>query len=82
MRTVPLDPNALCLDLECIIPECDRDDACDPLEESCLSYRCAPALAEHLFLFNPNGEVYDSVHVAGDFNANSEEYVRKHDAGG
>ncbi len=61
---------AICIDLECIVPECDDDSACDLLEESCLNYLCDPRpCAERLFLFDPNGEVYDSVHVAGDFNA-------------
>ena len=38
-----------------------------------MDYLCAPRpCQEQLFIFEPNGEVYDSIHVAGDFNANAE----------
>ena len=67
-----LDPSALCLDLECVTPECYQDQECDLLEESCLAYQCVTRpCAEHLFLFDPRGENYDSVHIAGDFNADA-----------
>lgn len=68
-----LDPNALCVSLECVIPECSPggdSSECDLLEESCLDYLCAPRpCQEQLFIFDPQGEAYESVHVAGDFNA-------------
>ena len=67
------DSEALCVDFECVVPECQVDDECDLLEESCASYRCAPRpCSEYLFLFDPMGENYDSVHVAGDFNATAD----------
>lgn len=68
-----VDESALCVDLECIIPECDDNSACDPLAESCLGYQCVMRpCSEHLFIFDPSGQDYDRVHVAGDFNADAD----------
>lgn len=68
-----LDNSALCLDLACVIPECESDDECDLLDESCEQYLCVPrACNEVLFIFDPAGEQYDRIHIAGEFNANAE----------
>ena len=59
----------LCVELSCVTPECREDTDCDLLEESCESLSCVPRpCSEQLFIFDPNGRDYDSVHLAGDFN--------------
>ncbi len=84
MECAELDPNALCVDLACIIPECEQDQECDQLEESCLNYQCAPRpCQEVLFIFDAQGQVYDSIHIAGDFNADQDgEWPATVEAGG
>lgn len=70
---VHLGPDALCVNLNCILPECSTNTECDALEERCLEYVCAPrACQEQLFIFDPEGEEYDRVHVSGDFNADAD----------
>jgi glycosidase len=67
---IDIDDTALCIDLECIVPECEDDDSCDPLAESCLAYQCVPRpCSEYLFIYDAGNQTYDSIHVAGDFNA-------------
>ena len=60
---------ALCIDLQCIVPECETNDQCDRFTESCIQVQCAPkSCSEVVFVFDPLGESYDQVHIAGEFN--------------
>ena len=59
----------LCANLSCITPDCQGDAECDVLQESCSDYQCVSRpCQEQLFLFDPQGASYDSIHVAGEFN--------------
>ena len=53
-----IDPSALCVSLECVVPECSTEgvsDERDLLEESCIGHLCAPRpCQEQLFLLIPS----------------------------
>jgi len=59
----------LCRDLRCVDPECALDEDCDLLTQVCGGGLCAEkACRFQVFTFNPNGEIYDQVVLAGEFN--------------
>lgn len=65
----------VCVDLRCVEPECAVDTECAVLTEICDGAFCVDApCRRHLFTFDAEGTEYDSVHVAGDFNATDDQW--------
>ena len=64
----------LCIDLECVEPECSTEFDCDDfLSQNCQSQFCVEqSCAEQNFLFYADAGAFSSVHVAGSFNATAD----------
>ena len=64
----------LCIDLECVEPECSTEFDCDDfLSQNCQSQFCVEqSCAEQNFLYYADAGAFSSVHVAGSFNATAD----------
>ena len=64
----------LCIDLECVEPECSTEFDCDDfLSQNCQGQFCVEqSCAEQNFLFYADAGAFSSVHVAGSFNATAD----------
>lgn len=64
------DGQARCLDLQCVEPHCAEDQDCPNFRtHGCESGFCTEdGCGSYTFVFDPAGELYESVHVAGSFN--------------
>lgn len=61
--------DAVCVELQCVEPECSEDAECDRLTEVCDGVSCvAKPCNRQIFTFDPGGEQYAAVVVAGEFN--------------
>ena len=60
----------VCADFTCVELECIDDSECDTFTEVCDGGLCEDAPCNLVaFTYDPGGTTYDTVHVAGDFNA-------------